>query len=495
MQAGSVNKKNGLSSPKLSGIELQTEIDRHWVALMMVHMQSVFLKQKTWHYFVLSTNNVFTLQHLCDIGCNVRKLSLSRQLSDDIMSRIIQYSLPYVKHNRLNFPRYKDIDADTLRKLISMLLAQLLGIYPHVTKHPVWQLRYRIFAYIHTLLLHGNQYDHYYFCVNNVNLLRIAVIEYFVYFVNTHMPAEHQMLPFLFGTHVNVESVFKQFLLNMDQFRATALQTDTLQWETLNQKAHVVIERCNRLCKGKPKLITQTPQLQLSHSNFDVDFMLQSPKATHAFYYKLRYPHVDLNQIMYMQQMHNNVFTMPLPLSITRMQATAVQEALMVNTSCYSKCMYIHVCFRCLPIHNSLMHNMRVDHNNLFYCSTCKQSDAVQSINVLGCITQVFHKKYYFCPFCLIVHEWNGNAQEFSRCLHVIQKETKKDQVCTVCNRNVNVNAVHVLDNKLGVMQCVHLCSRHFPPEHQQKYMHNINSLLTIIQTRMKFIYGTKQNR
>ena len=166
--------------------------------------------KKTWQYFVLSTNNVFALHHLCDIGSNVRKLSLTRQLSDDIMSRIIQYSLPYVKHNRLNFPRYKDVDADTLRKLISILLAQLMGIYPHVTKHPVWQLRYRIYAYIHTLLLHGNQYDHYFFCVNNVNLLRIAVIEYFVYFVNNHMPAEHHMLPFLFGTHVNVESVFKQ---------------------------------------------------------------------------------------------------------------------------------------------------------------------------------------------------------------------------------------------------------------------------------------------
>ena len=141
------------------------------------------------------------------------------------------------------------------------------------------------------------------------------------------------------------------------------------------------------------------------------------------------------------------------------------------------------------------MHNMRVDHNNLFYCNTCKKSDAVQSINVLGCIAQIFQKKYYFCPFCLIVHEWKGNAQEFSQCVHIDKQPKKKEQLCAVCNRNVNVNAVHVLDNKLGLMQCVHLCSRHFPPEHQQKYMHNINSLLTIIQSRMKFIYGTKQNR
>ena len=210
MHAGSacsaINVNTQSCASNVAALDLQIEIDRHWIALMMIHSQSVVLLKKTWQYFVLSTNNVFALHHLCDIGSNVRKLSLTRQLSDDIMSRIIQYSLPYVKHNRLNFPRYKDVDADTLRKLISILLAQLMGIYPHVTKHPVWQLRYRIYAYIHTLLLHGNQYDHYFFCVNNVNLLRIAVIEYFVYFVNNHMPAEHHMLPFLFGTHVNVES-------------------------------------------------------------------------------------------------------------------------------------------------------------------------------------------------------------------------------------------------------------------------------------------------
>ena len=88
---------------------MHIELDAYWVAVFLHVTRSPLLQKFSWRFFLVPPGHIFDIKHVIDIGPYVRKLSVSRAISSDVMCRIIQYSLPYVKHNRLNFPRYKDM--------------------------------------------------------------------------------------------------------------------------------------------------------------------------------------------------------------------------------------------------------------------------------------------------------------------------------------------------------------------------------------------------
>ena len=66
----------------------------------------------------------------------------------------------------------------------------LLGIFSEQMRKPTWDIRVRIYGMFYTLLTYESNADLYMFGVDNLALLRLAVIEYYCLFVSKYMPAE-----------------------------------------------------------------------------------------------------------------------------------------------------------------------------------------------------------------------------------------------------------------------------------------------------------------
>lgn len=467
--------------------EMHAEMDRYWFAMMLIAIKSPLLKKMGWRRFVLSRTHVFGIQDVMDIGPYVRKLSMNRAISSDIMCRIIQYSLPYVKHNRLNFPRYKDMSMHVLVGLVHMVLVLLLGLCFPSSKKPVWHIRFSVLTYIQTLLSNGSQYDLYLFCMHNVNIVRIAVIEYFVYFVQNNMPCEYDTLNLMFGTHCNVYVVFRQFCTNIDTFRVHALQVDKLCWSELNAKAHNVIEKCNRLCKSKPRINVSKPST-FDKSNFELSLkLLHYPRFKHVFYYKMMHPSITMSDVSRMTFLHENIKPIALPAAIQQLQCRHVLAAMDRDTKMYQHCLNVYVCFRCLPSEQCINTNMRIDVHGQIFCNTCHQKDALFCINIFGRLLRIFRHIYYLCHHCLSVHEWHGVGSEFFLCpvKRVVCKSRRL--LCQICTRNIGVTTHSVLDTNIGVMQTVALCQRHGPREHEHVWNHNLDACLECVKRRLAF--------
>ncbi len=469
---------------------VQEEIDRYWLVLMMVYTQSSLLAQLPWQAFVLRHQDVFVQAHLPDIGQYIRMLT-TKETHSHVMCRMIQYSLPYIKHNRLTFAKYDDVPDVVLIQLMQILLAMCLGLHHRSCKKPVWRLRFRIIAYMYTLMSTGSSYDWYLFCINNLNLIRIAIVEYFVYYVKQHMPCEFEMLRHLFGVHTNVENICAQFQININHFRSTHMQTDKLHWGILNEKAHVIIEKCNRICKGKPRMSQRRPkgaETMVKFQDETVKEALQMPVFDHIFYMRYHRPALSLTTLRGIQCIQDSIKWHALPSNLVSQQCQNLQIALYKDTQIYSHCVQLHQCLSCCAVtgNGNLQGQFRTDSNQIVSCSGCKSSTSVVSINMVGRVVTIFDTKYYLCPFCLDIHVWTGTGSEFTTCAREVVKPAIKPRQCTLCSRVHNLHEFTVLDDTLGIHQHISLCARHMPWSHQQHGIYNFETLIKAIECKLK---------
>ena len=70
------------------GQDIQVEIDRYWVALMMTYIKSPLLDELPWQAFILNPGDVLVHDLLPDIGKHIRMLSM-RDENSDVMCRMI----------------------------------------------------------------------------------------------------------------------------------------------------------------------------------------------------------------------------------------------------------------------------------------------------------------------------------------------------------------------------------------------------------------------
>lgn len=473
------------------GLDLQLEIDRHWLALMMVYSNSPLLDTLSWKYFVLKKEDVLTHESLPDIGQCVRLLS-TRNNNNDVMCRMIQYSLPYIKHNRLTFAKFEEVSNQTLVDLIHILLGMCLGIHNKTCKKPVWRLRFRIVTYIHSLLTQGSQYDLYLFCTNNLNMIRIAIVEYFVYFVQRYMPCEFEMLRHLFGMQANVENICLQFQLNVNHFRSNHMQTDILAWRDLNSKAHVIIEKCNRICKGKPRITVRRNRTREANNCINeknVKAALAMPAIEHVALARFFNVQINANLLKSVKNVHSTIRVHVLPNNITQAQCMNLKHALYHDTKIFSRSVYMYQCLKCKTTTTSgkLNGQLRTDASGNVSCCICSNKDTVVRINVLGRIVEVFDNKYYFCRHCMTIHKWLATGQEFTSCsFKCKQNSNSASRQCLLCPKMHNLHEYAVLDDSLGVMSTFLLCGKHMPWSHQNKCIYNFETLGKAIQFKLK---------
>lgn len=190
----------------------------------------------------------------------------------------------------MNFPVFSAEHAAVLPDIVNIMLACCLALYPDSSKKPVLQLRVKLIATIHTLKSRGTPMDLYVFCTSNMSLLRIAMIEYFVYFISSFMPNETSMLTTVFGLQQQISDIFKQFTIICDTFRHQSMQSHVLDLNDINLKAQVAIGApplalcsCHRCRLGgaiKPK--TNTPESEQISATASARESQETPGAASA---------------------------------------------------------------------------------------------------------------------------------------------------------------------------------------------------------------------
>jgi hypothetical protein len=95
-----------------------------------------------------------------------------------------QYSMPFVKHNRLQFPPFEQISAHELHHMLSVVQNLTLGIQEGVAKMPIWTTRRQLLRFFQRLTTRGSAMDLYVFLSSHLYLLRLALIENFILFTN-----------------------------------------------------------------------------------------------------------------------------------------------------------------------------------------------------------------------------------------------------------------------------------------------------------------------
>tara|TARA_B100001758_G_scaffold205885_1_gene186353 strand:+ start:9042 stop:10565 length:1524 start_codon:yes stop_codon:yes gene_type:complete len=472
------------------GRDMQTDIDRHWVALMMIYVKSPLLDALPWQYFVLNVKDVLVHDLLPDIGRHVRMLSM-REENNDVMCRMIQYSLPYIKHNRLTFAKFEEVDTTLLVNLIQILLAMCLGLHSNTCKKPVWRLRFRLISYVYTLFATGSSYDLYLFCMNNLNLIRISLVEYFVYYVQRFMPCEYEMLQNLFGMQTNIEGVCTQFQININCFRSNHMQTDVLLWRDLNAKAHVIIEKCNRICKGKPRMTgrrhkTKDPYANSDDATIQMALSMSSIEPIALARYQECRPNIDALSMI--DILRDTIKIHILPRNVVQSQCLKLHKALHKDTVVYSHSIFLYQCLRCRSTLSlgKMNSRLRTDSNGCVSCCNCSSHESIVKICVLGRVVEIFDYKFYFCHFCMGVHQWMGTGHEFTRCCMQPVKTRPPVKQCKLCQRVHNLQEMSVLDDVLGIRQTFYLCGRHMPLPYQQHLIYNFETLNKSIEYKMK---------
>lgn len=489
------NSNLAIANPEVAGIvqqlhaqlkagdKTQTQIDRYIPYIHMSWDRLAILDLLPWRYFVLREEDVCSVRDLVDIGFEVRAM-LMKSGKMSIMHKLIQYSMPYIKHNRLNFPAYADVTAIELVQMLRITMASCLGLMRENTKRPIFVLRVKIVAFFSKLIASGNSMDHYIFCSSFLSLLRIAIIEYFMVFLQRFLPAEKQMLCVRFQLDNNVDEMFRSFFAIIDVFRQSVMQTPVLDFALINTRAHVAIEKCNRITKGKTR---QEKQASLCNTanipTEDIITAMATPRFAHVVYARAvtGTAHLTWQTLENVERIHDTIDVTVLPQNIAKQQAEQVLRTFNTNSSSLYNCLWLNVCVRCIcdSAKFTLNSKMRIMSSGRSFCSVCRNDSFVIPISSLGKIIKILSVRFYYCVFCTCIHEWKATGYEFMACPF-----SSRDihaplgcKTCLLCKRSTGLSKLSVLDDSLGVMQSITLCAKHRPLSFQESSIYNLFSL------------------
>jgi len=145
-------------------------------------------------------------------------------------------------------------------------------------------------------------------------MLRLALMEHFVYFTSKHMALEMPLLLKCTGTFYDHERTQRLVQYITDHFRTAALQTETLDWTLVEAKAQLSVERCNRTCKSqqlqaRPRFVVVTNALNASAFRQALEAQRVDERALPAAIGKL-----DMLTTAVRWGLHRAVRKFPLPL-------------------------------------------------------------------------------------------------------------------------------------------------------------------------------------
>ena len=466
----------------------QADLDRYVFAYVCSCTQHPFLETCTWQQLVLDPQDVFDMRRCVDIGYCIRDIILNN-MEQDVLTKVIQSSLPYLKHNRLNFPAFNTCSYNGMQDITRIVFGCCLGIFDADGKKPPWSTRVYLMVCMHELLSRGSKRDLYVFCTTHMALVRIAAIECFIAFLDKNMPIELEHMPRLFSVDSTVASMhFSDLRQVCNNFRTVSFDGSELNLSELNAKAILMLERCNRICSHKIRSFARpvdTP-VKLSLVSQAINAPVSSDIIRHIIH-----PELDTAQLVAMKEIQNLITRQPLVLQFQEIQMESLKHMSSDNTVMAAKSLYCYVCFGCIDTFTQLDSKMRVHDGSVVHCQNCNSHEHIIRINCFHSIVCIKDTKYFWCPFCRVVHKWLASGHEMHKCDLQDTHEVRAKSVCVVCHKNTNIETFTLLDRKLGIMQTVNVCFKHRPWPHQMPYIYDISSFrdAVVAKNSNKIIY------
>ena len=480
------------------------------------------------------------MRMLPDLGALIREILVSsNNMPVSAMSKIMQYSMPFIKHNRMSFPVCESLQLNQLQKIIQVVLYSMLGLIPRASKRskqPLFRNRVEIFYSLWSLMLESNKSSMHNFCHNNVNIVRLALMEYFLFFLKSNMPIECSVLCHMFNLDLQIDDVCENLLDLVDAFRQTALSTTEFEWLHADTVAQSLNERCNRMCKGKCKVLCKSVPAAVSKSNDAIHSV--NLEATLHLAMKLPQKQIynmspdttvciagstmPLRSVLMSQNVtavQNRILLYAMPYTMHLQQLQSLREAIKQQSMAASKIFWMYHCLRCdVTDRDGIDRRMRLGREGSIYCSKCLQSEFVVSINTLGRFVKIKQKTYVFCTSCMKVHAWNKTCDK-QRSLVQCSAETMKpsrarqmitdavevkestvsteaasqfspfavamcEEKCALCTRTLNLRRVCILNVKKAFLFDVHLCPRHTPMQNAMCMINTIDDLVHAIKNK-----------
>jgi hypothetical protein len=451
----------------------QADLDRYVFAYVCSCTQHPFLEICSWQQLVLDTQDVLNMRRCVDIGYCIRDIILKKP-EQDVVTRVIQSSLPYLKHNRLNFPAFNTCTYSGMQDITRIVFGCCLGMFDEDSKKPPWSTRVYLMVCMHELLSRGSKRDLYVFCTTHMALVRIAAIECFVTFIDKYMPIELEHMPCLFSLDSNTTSMhFSDLRQVCNNFRTVSFDGAELNLSELNAKAVLMLERCNRICSHKIRSLARPTQsrITLSLVSKAINAPLSSDIIRHIIH-----PELDVSQLLALKDIQNLITRHPLVLELQELQMESLHQMSSENTVMAAKSLYCYVCFGCIDTFTQLDSKMRVHGASVVYCQNCNSHKHIIRINCLHSIVCIKDTKYFWCPICRVVHKWPASGYEMHKCDLQDTAEVRTKSFCVVCRKNTSLETFDLLDRKLGIIQTVSVCFKHRPWPHQMPYVYDISS-------------------
>ena len=469
---------------------LYAQLDRYIVAYFLSCTGDAILHALPWPHFVLLPHDVFTSAHLVDIGRNIRQIILG-DLAADAFSRLIFFSLPYLKHNRLTLPPVSETRFGDLQSCLRILYASCLGMLQPRSKKPPWGIRVQLHVFTHQLLVNGTHKDLHTFFKHHLALLRISLIEYVIFFMRENMHIERRVFERIFSVHDRSALQFDEMLHLINNFRIQAYDGPVLDTLRLNEKAMLMLERCNRMCTCKKNPTSIFDQTQVSsaqmlaadlHAHFDIAF--HEPYARSRLLLHAMHSDVSFSNTACIAQIQRSVSIHKLPAALYARQLRslkAMYDRHSLKAIYATRC---SVCLFCGLKHGMLDDKMRIQDNGAVYCSGCDSSQYVISVNTLGMLLKIRGVLLFWCPCCCIVHRWLATGHDCTSCAYMRQAVPVAPKECLICKKRNGLEDVHVLEADAGFLCTLTLCYKHRPWDYQLKWVCDLDSLKHALQTK-----------
>lgn len=465
-------------------------LDKYIIPYFLSCTSAGILRTLPWSRFVLIDEHVFKTHHLLDIGRNIRQIILG-DLQTDAFTRLIFFSMPYLKHNRLNLPPLHETKFQDLQNCVRIMYASCLGMLQRNSKKPPWTMRVQFHMFTHQLLLNATHQDLHIFFKHHLAILRICLIEYVIFFIRHNMCMEYHIFEKIFSVDGRNSLQFDEIACLINNFRIHAYDDALFHTTRLNEKALLALERCNRMCSCKmnpSNILRNTEAAFAAHdvgiipNNFKFAFSI--PKINSPMLMHIMHPHKSFQEVTYISAIQKSVCVYPLPCILYQKQIDAVKR---IYRSSSLQAIYTtrcSVCIRCGLKHGALDDKMRIQDNDVVFCSGCNSSAYVITINTLGVLLNIRGVLLFWCPCCSMVHKWLSTGYDCASCQHTRRYESREMKECLLCKKRNGLQDIEVLDADAGFVCTITLCYKHRPWDYQLKWVCDLDSLKEALKTK-----------
>ena len=465
-------------------------LDKYVVAYFLSCTNADVLSALKWTSFVLIDDHVFKTHHLVDIGLNIRQIILG-DLQTDAFTRLIFFSMPYLKHNRLNLPPLHETKFQDLQNCVRIMYASCLGMLQRNSKKPPWTMRVQFYMFTHQLLLNGTHQDLHIFFKHHLALLRISLIEYVIFFIRNNMCMEYDMFEKIFSIDRRTSLQFDEIACLINNFRIHAYDDTLFNTNRLNEKALIALERCNRMCSCKmnPSSMIRNADAASAAQNIgtaphNFKFAFDTPRIHSPLILHVMHAEKSFQEVTYISAIQQSVCVYPLPSALYKKQIEAVQSIYKASSLQAVYTTRCSVCIRCGLKHGALDDKMRIQDNDVVFCSGCNSSAYVITVNTLGVLLNIRGVLLFWCPCCSMVHKWLSTGHDCTSCQHTRRFEAREVKECLLCKKRNSIQDVEVLNADLGFLCTVTLCYKHRPWDYQLKWVFDLHSLQEALKTK-----------